>query len=168
MICLTVDVEEYNWPALRGKTSPDLGSTKCSFEGNKVLLKLFRRHKVRATFFVTGTFAQAHPEQVREIHKAGHEIGSHGFVHHYRNNPRLNIEADVKKSKEILEGILGEPILGFRAPQVQYSPRILKVVAAAGFAYDSSLHPAFAPGHYSRKDQPLAPFKPHHRSQSLP
>jgi hypothetical protein len=160
MICLTVDVEEYNWPALRSKFAYDAGETRYSFEGNQKLLALFARKRVRATFFVTGTFAQAHPDQIKAIRAAGHEVASHGFVHHYRNNARLKVEEDVAKSKQVIEGILGEPILGFRSPQVQYSERLLRAIAAAGFTYDSSLHPAWAPGYYNRRSFSLAPFRP--------
>ena len=36
---------------------------------------------VRATFFVVGLLAEAHPELVREVARRGHEIGSHTHNH---------------------------------------------------------------------------------------
>lgn len=45
------------------------------------ILEILRRHQVRACFFVVGTKARANPEITRQIVKAGHEIGNHGYGH---------------------------------------------------------------------------------------
>lgn len=45
------------------------------------VLELLASAGVRATFFVVGRKALAHPQLVREIAAAGHEIGLHGFDH---------------------------------------------------------------------------------------
>ncbi|MDF6044518.1 glycosyltransferase [Streptomyces sp. JH14] len=44
------------------------------------LLDLLRAHHAKATFFLTGTEATAHPELVRRIKDEGHEIGSHTYT----------------------------------------------------------------------------------------
>ncbi|WP_328905535.1 bifunctional polysaccharide deacetylase/glycosyltransferase family 2 protein [Streptomyces sp. NBC_00234] len=44
------------------------------------LLDLLREHRARATFFLTGTEAAAHPDLVRRIRGEGHEIGSHTYT----------------------------------------------------------------------------------------
>src|SRR5271165_7340723 len=36
---------------------------------------------VKATFFLVGQMAKAHPEVVRRIHQAGHSIGTHSYTH---------------------------------------------------------------------------------------
>ncbi|MHB8330033.1 MAG: polysaccharide deacetylase family protein, partial [Acidimicrobiales bacterium] len=38
---------------------------------------------MRATFFVLGTQAQAHPDLVAEIRRRGHTVGSHGHRHEH-------------------------------------------------------------------------------------
>ncbi|MEQ7007119.1 bifunctional polysaccharide deacetylase/glycosyltransferase family 2 protein [Actinopolymorpha sp. B17G11] len=45
------------------------------------VLAVLRRHGVRATFFVVGSKAAAHPELTRRILAEGHEIGSHTYTH---------------------------------------------------------------------------------------
>ncbi|HBC93430.1 MAG TPA: polysaccharide deacetylase family protein [Pelotomaculum sp.] len=45
------------------------------------ILRILRDHQVKACFFVVGSKARAHPELVRQIVDAGHEIGNHGFQH---------------------------------------------------------------------------------------
>lgn len=44
------------------------------------LLDLLREHHAKATFFLTGTEAAAHPDLVRRIKDEGHEIGSHTYT----------------------------------------------------------------------------------------
>lgn len=45
------------------------------------ILKILGRYQVKACFFVVGSKARAHPELVKQIVRAGHEIGNHGFRH---------------------------------------------------------------------------------------
>ncbi|MCL6638327.1 MAG: polysaccharide deacetylase family protein [Firmicutes bacterium] len=45
------------------------------------ILEILGRYQVKACFFVVGRQARAYPELVRQIVKAGHEIGNHGFAH---------------------------------------------------------------------------------------
>ncbi|MCL6634470.1 MAG: polysaccharide deacetylase family protein [Peptococcaceae bacterium] len=45
------------------------------------ILDILGRYQVKACFFVVGAKARAHPELVRQIVQAGHEIGNHGFHH---------------------------------------------------------------------------------------
>lgn len=45
------------------------------------ILDILGRYQVKACFFVVGSKARAHPELVKQIIQAGHEIGNHGFRH---------------------------------------------------------------------------------------
>jgi peptidoglycan/xylan/chitin deacetylase (PgdA/CDA1 family)/2-polyprenyl-3-methyl-5-hydroxy-6-metoxy-1,4-benzoquinol methylase len=45
------------------------------------LLALLARHKVQATFFVTGVRAELYPEIMRAILAGGHTIGNHSYSH---------------------------------------------------------------------------------------
>jgi peptidoglycan-N-acetylglucosamine deacetylase len=47
------------------------------------LLSLLNTRAAKATFFLVGRQAQAHPEIVDNIRAAGHEIGCHSFAHHH-------------------------------------------------------------------------------------
>jgi polysaccharide deacetylase family protein (PEP-CTERM system associated) len=145
---LTVDVEEWYHNCLvpsyvQPRLRPDL-----PVELDRLLpelLGLLEEAGCRATFFVLGEVAERLPLRVREIARAGHEVGSHGF-HHLRacERPPREFERDIRRSKALLEDLLGEPIRGFRAPEWSLrrlrSP-LLPLVAAAGFDYDSSLVP---------------------------
>ena len=47
----------------------------------RTLLDLLDHAQVRATFFVVGWIAERYPRLVEEVKLAGHEIGSHGYLH---------------------------------------------------------------------------------------
>src|SRR4051812_45934388 len=47
---------------------------------NKVL-EILAARDAKATFFVIGAKAEKHPDVIRAIVAAGHEVGVHGFVH---------------------------------------------------------------------------------------
>jgi polysaccharide deacetylase family protein (PEP-CTERM system associated) len=145
---LTVDVEEwyhnclvpsYVQPQLRPELPVELDRLLPE------LLELLAEAGCRATFFVLGEVAERLPRRVREIARAGHEVASHGF-HHLRacERPAAEFERDIRRSKVLLEDLVGAPVRGFRAPEWSLrtlaSP-LLPLVAAAGFEYDSSLVP---------------------------
>jgi hypothetical protein len=46
-----------------------------------LVLDLFAKHRVRATFFALGWVAERHPALVRRIVEAGHEVGCHSYSH---------------------------------------------------------------------------------------
>ena len=160
MFAITIDSEEWNCPLLYGKDVSENGLSSLSRAGNEIVLHLLERYGIKATFFITGRFAEMEPEQVRFISSSGHEIACHGYEHRYLNNPSLNIIRDIRMAKRVIEGITGQEIHGFRAPQMQFSEELLEILESQGFAYDSSLHPAFVPGRYNNFRMPVGVFRP--------
>lgn len=162
MIHITVDCEQWNMPELRGKNVPENNNTTFSKMGNERLLKILKKFNIKATFFVTGYFAEREPEQVKKICSEEHEIASHGYAHNYRLvGSNFNLKKDIQESKDILEEITGSDVPGFRAPQLQFSFKLLEILEEMGFTYDSSLHPVILPGFYNNRKYPLQPYKPY-------
>jgi polysaccharide deacetylase family protein (PEP-CTERM system associated) len=143
-ILISIDVEDwFQVENLRSHFPPSSWKKQVSrVEKNTLrLLDLFDRcsNGFKATFFVLGWIADRHPQLVREIHDRGHEVASHGNSHLMCTEMEpAELENDLKKSKEILEGITGKPVIGFRAPNFSISDRILPLIEAAGYQYDSS------------------------------
>ena len=81
------------------------------------LLELLAAHGARASFFVLGERARRHPDLVRQIRSAGHDIGSHSDVHRALPDFSLRlVRGEIRRSKRDLEEIIGEPIKFFRPP----------------------------------------------------
>lgn len=109
------------------------------------ILDLLDEYKVGATFFVLGWVAENYPGLVKEIHKRGHDIDSHGYNHRlvYDLSPE-EFRKDTRMAKKILEDITGEPVLGYRATSwsiTKESLWSLDILMEEGFKYDSSIFP---------------------------
>jgi len=109
------------------------------------LLDILDEHKTKATFFVLGWVAEHCPSLVRECRTRGHELASHGYAHQavYLND-KAHFRGDVTRGKAVLEDILGEPVLGYRAPSysiVRSTLWALPILRELGFVYDSSIFP---------------------------
>ncbi|MCE9567778.1 MAG: polysaccharide deacetylase family protein [Planctomycetes bacterium] len=125
------------------------------------LLDHLAKAQALATFYIVGEIARTHPGLVRDIHAAGHEIGSHSWdhrrVHHFTPD---SFRDDLLRSKEALEDVTGEAVLGFRAPTfsvVRQTGWAVDVLAECGFEYDSSVFPV-RHDRYGIPDAPRGPF----------
>ena len=47
----------------------------------KSMLETLKKHNIKTTFFVGGSWAVENPDLLRQMHEAGHEIASHGYNH---------------------------------------------------------------------------------------
>lgn len=117
-------------------------------------------HNIRGTFYVVGEIARTHPQLVRDLHAAGHEIGSHSWDHRrvHRFNP-ATFRADLLASKDALEQTIGAPIFGFRAPTfsvMKETAWAIDVLVECGWEYDSSIFPV----RHDRYGVPQAPRGP--------
>lgn len=112
-------------------------------QGMPRLLDLYDRYGVRATFFFTGHIAQICPEVVKMAHRRGHEVGSHGLTHEVSQAfDVLTTEQQLdhlRQSKQILEDVIGEEVVSFRAPAARVDKGFSQVLQEAGFKIDSSV-----------------------------
>ncbi len=145
---LTVEVEDYFHATGLGGTATrdrwDVLPGRVEYNTRR-LLRVIDRHGVRATFFVLGWIAKRYPALVQEIHDTGHEVASHGWGHElvYRMTPE-QFEQDVVRAKHTLEDLIGDAVIGCRAPSfsiVEASWWALDVLATSGYLYDSSVYP---------------------------
>jgi polysaccharide deacetylase family protein (PEP-CTERM system associated) len=109
------------------------------------LLAILAAHSIRGTFFVLGWTAERHPDLVRRIAAAGHEIGSHGSDHEliYRQSPEA-YRQDIRRARELLRELSGQEVIGYRAPSYTIMTRTLwalPILAEEGYRYDSSIFP---------------------------
>lgn len=145
---LTVDVEDfYHVSAFADvieRSAWDSFSSRVVANTER-LLALFEQHGVKATFFVLGWEAERHPELIRRIYGAGHEVACHGFSHQlvYKQTPE-EFRQETRRSKLLLEDIVGAPVIGYRAASYSITARslwALDILADLDFKYDSSIFP---------------------------
>jgi peptidoglycan/xylan/chitin deacetylase (PgdA/CDA1 family) len=110
------------------------------------LLRILQRHGAAATFFVPGFTAERHPDAVRAIVAAGHEVAAHGYLHEIVTElDQGREEAVLERSVEILERVAGARPRGWRAPMWEVNHGTPALLARHGFIYDSSLMDADLP-----------------------
>jgi polysaccharide deacetylase family protein (PEP-CTERM system associated) len=145
---LTVDLEEwFVAEALTERYHRDQWKEMPStLEKNSLrLLELFRRHNVRATFFVLGYCAEMYPDLVAEIHANGHEIACHSYFH--RRVDQLDpqeFRLDTRRAVNAIVKACGDRPLGYRAPSWSINdsvPWAFEILSELGFEYDSSIFP---------------------------
>lgn len=62
------------------------------------ILDILDRHCIKATFFMVGIYAQAHPDLVREVAARGHVIGTHTWDHrNLRHMPLADAKVEIKR-----------------------------------------------------------------------
>jgi polysaccharide deacetylase family protein (PEP-CTERM system associated) len=145
---MTIDVEDYyQVSAFEANVRfEDWSSYESRVEKNtQHILDLFDECATKATFFVLGWIAERKAELVRVIEQRGHEVASHGYAHQriYTQTPS-QFREETRKSKRILEDIIGKSIYGYRAASYSItrdSLWALDILQEEGFAYDSSIFP---------------------------
>lgn len=157
---LTVDLEEW-FHGLDLAPRRWAGLEERAVAATDHLLDLLAAHEARATFFVLGRIAEAHPGLVERILADGHEVGSHGHDHQfvYRQRPD-SFARDLEASLIALRRAGAPEVVSYRAPYFSITHRslwALDVLAQTGITRDSSIMPARNP----RYGIPSAPLAPH-------
>jgi polysaccharide deacetylase family protein (PEP-CTERM system associated) len=144
----SVDVEEYFHPTAMSRHFPMATWDSLPRRSPAVvhrILQLLAARGATGTFFVVGWLAARERQMVRAIANDGHEVASHGYEHELV--ARLGPEAfrwSIRRSKDILEDITGQPCVGYRAPSFSIVPGLewaFDVLLDEGYAYDASLFP---------------------------
>jgi peptidoglycan/xylan/chitin deacetylase (PgdA/CDA1 family) len=99
------------------------------------VLDILREYGVKATFCVTGTQAQAHPDLVKDVVAAGHRLCNHAVSH----DTAMDKKSEAYQSKEILdaermiiEASGGVRPMYYRAPGGAFTPYSRKLAASHG------------------------------------
>lgn len=102
------------------------------------LMAMLARRGIAATVFVTASDAQRHPDALRALRDAGHEIAARGVDLAALPSLGAGERAALESCRATLAGITGTAPLGFRAPGGELSSQTLAHLADLGFSYDSS------------------------------
>lgn len=165
----TVDVEDYFQVTAFERLVPraDWDRHESRVVANtQRLLSLLARHQIRGTFFVLGWVAARFPNLLREIHAAGHELGTHSFWHRlvYDMTPE-EFREDLRSSIAAIEDAAGVAVTCYRAPSFSITSRslwALEILVEEGIQVDSSIFPTY----HDRYGIPSAQRRPHQLTTS--
>ncbi|WP_439657889.1 polysaccharide deacetylase family protein [Lentzea sp. HUAS TT2] len=98
------------------------------------ILRTLADQRVRATFFLTGTFVQADPGGVQAILAAGHRTGNHSMTHPYLTRlPDNEIRGEVTGAEQVLMRTGADPRPLFRFPFGDRDARTIGAVNSQGY-----------------------------------
>ena len=91
-----------------------------------------------ATFYLAAGFLSTpgylNPDQVRELHGMGFEIGCHSMTHPYLSDlSDLELRREIVDAKLKIEQVLEHPVEHFSCPGGRYNSRALEVARRAGY-----------------------------------
>lgn len=101
------------------------------------ILNILDSHNVTATFFLTGSGAQNHPQPIRNIVAAGHQIANHSYSHpDFTGLTAAQMKSELDRTENTIRNITGKtakPL--FRAPFGSTSSAVLTAVGNAGYTH---------------------------------
>ncbi|WP_074035044.1 LysM peptidoglycan-binding domain-containing protein [Exiguobacterium profundum] len=103
---------------------------------NKILDKK-TKNNVKATFFLTGSGANNHPQYIKNIAAKGHQLGNHSYTHpDFTKLTATQMKSELDRTEALIKSLTGKttkPI--FRAPFGAVNSTVLSGVGAAGYGY---------------------------------
>lgn len=98
------------------------------------ILDILKHYNIKATFFMVGGRAHAHPEMVRRIFSEGHSIGNHTWDHPEMTKiPIDKIREEIDKTEEELYKITGSHTSMFRPPYGALKPEQVNEISSMGY-----------------------------------
>lgn len=141
-VALSFDVDQETISLRDGRTSPALlaQGEYGSRAGLPRILNLLDRYAIAASFYIPAVSALLHPDDVRRIAAAGHEVGLHGWIHERNSNLAETDERELThRAAAVLEQLTGKPPVGLRTASWDFSAATLKIIRDMQLLYDSSL-----------------------------
>ncbi|MFC4168887.1 polysaccharide deacetylase family protein [Teichococcus aestuarii] len=109
-------------------------------QGVPRIRRLLERQGIKASFFYPAVSALLHPEEVRGVAEAGHEIGIHSWIHEANTTLPPGMERELTlRAAETLEKVSGTRPVGIRTASWDFSVDTMSIIREMGLLYDSSL-----------------------------
>lgn len=98
------------------------------------ILEILKKYDLHVTFFMTGGWVEAYPEDVKSIRAAGHDLGNHG-----ENHKHMTQLSDVEKKEELMvvhnrvKEMTGVDMELFRPPYGDYDNAVVRTAKDCGY-----------------------------------
>ena len=99
------------------------------------ILQILKSNNIKATFFITGKAAENHPQSIKAIVMAGHDIGNHSYSHpDFTKISAPQIKTELDKTEAIIKKATGKTTKPyFRAPFGAVNSTMLQAIGNAGY-----------------------------------
>ncbi len=100
------------------------------------ILDVLKRENVKkATFFLSASWAEKHPDVVKKIQDAGYEIGSMGYQYKsYANWEEENVRRDILQAKDVFNKLEIEDVKLLRPPNGDFNGDVLTIAEKIGYS----------------------------------
>ncbi|MFZ5816655.1 MAG: polysaccharide deacetylase family protein [Bacillota bacterium] len=99
------------------------------------ILERLAQLEMAVTFFVTGEEAEAHPELLRRIHRAGHEVGNLGYTAlDMRRITPLTARALISRTQRAIASATGSAPAFFRPPLGRFDRQLSQLAEGEGLS----------------------------------
>jgi polysaccharide deacetylase family sporulation protein PdaB len=118
-------------------SKPQIALTFDAAWGNEdtgTILEILREQNVKVTFFMTGGWVEAYPDDVKLILSEGHDLGNHS-----QNHKNMSQISDSEKETELMsvhdkvKELTGYEMFLFRPPYGDYDDAVVKTAAKCGY-----------------------------------
>lgn len=103
-------------------------------EDTHKILEILDKQDVKVTFFMTGGWVEAYPDDVRAILDAGHDLGNHS-----ENHKNMSQLSNAEKKDELMnvhervKELTGYEMFLFRPPYGDYDNNVITTASACGY-----------------------------------
>lgn len=98
------------------------------------ILQQLAQHEAKASFFISGRWAEKFPDLVQEIVAAGHEVENHGYAHlHVGQLAKKQVQIDLQRAEEVLEPLIGRRMLFYAPPYGEAPPSVVEAAQELGY-----------------------------------
>ena len=102
-------------------------------EHTDAILSALASAGVRATFFTVQFWAEEHPDYLKKVSDAGHEVGTHSATHSYMSRlSEAEIRAELTSSSQAIASVTGKNVALFRPPYGDYDDLLVDTAADMG------------------------------------
>lgn len=98
------------------------------------ILATLKQYNIKVTFFMTGGWVEAYPDDVKAIYEAGHDLGNHSENH--KNMSQLSnseIHDELNNVTEKVKNITGCTMNLFRPPYGDYDDHVITNAKDCGY-----------------------------------
>jgi polysaccharide deacetylase family sporulation protein PdaB len=103
-------------------------------DDTETLLQILKDNEVLTTFFLCGYWVDKHPDEVKKIAAAGHDIGNHGNTHaHGAQLSLAQNKKEIMDCHEKIKAVTGIEANLFRPPYGEYNNTVITAAEETGY-----------------------------------